>query len=78
MFLMDDQIYGSDSCGLHVFRLPLETMKEKVRSNLDVLEKERVVTRTNNYQSLINSIVQVNQMRELQRKCGVFYNFIMT
>ncbi|XP_025077670.1 ras GTPase-activating-like protein IQGAP1 isoform X2 [Pomacea canaliculata] len=39
-------------------RLPLETMKTKIRSNLQTLELAGMVTRKDHYQDLINSIVQ--------------------
>ena len=34
-------------------------MKERIRSNLEVLEKEKIVTRRDNYQTMVNYIVQV-------------------
>ena len=40
-------------------RLPLETMKIKIKGNLTHLEKGGLVSSKDNYQDLIRSIVQV-------------------
>ncbi|KAI0214246.1 Ras GTPase-activating-like protein IQGAP1 [Lamellibrachia satsuma] len=49
-------------------RLPLETMKEKIRRHLENLEKAGVVSRSDNYQSVINSIVQDIRNQRLYRQ----------
>ena len=41
------------------FRLPIETMKQHIGHNLEQLERAKLVSSQDNYQSLINSIVQV-------------------
>lgn len=42
------------------YRLPLEAMKTKIVSNLRQLEQLGVVSKSDGYQALINSIVQVS------------------
>jgi len=42
-----------------VFRLPLETMKCKIVENLRELEKLGVVSASDGYQSIINSVAKV-------------------
>ena len=41
-------------------------MKERIRSNLEILEKEQIVSRRDNYQTLVNFVVQV-RVREHDR-----------
>jgi len=48
---------GSECCR----RLPLEMMKTKIAQNLDELEKLGIVSATDGYQHVINSIAQVCQ-----------------
>ncbi len=49
----------SESRACAFCRLPLDAMKGKIESNLYDLEKAGVVSHRDNYQALINSIVQV-------------------
>ncbi|XP_076443787.1 ras GTPase-activating-like protein IQGAP1 isoform X2 [Babylonia areolata] len=65
--ILDKKLVESEKSGAKIVRhasivgdtrLPLETMKTKIRNNLQVLELAGMVSRKDHYQELINAIVQ--------------------
>ena len=56
-----------------VLRLPLEKMKLKIQTNLDQLEKGGLTSRKDNYQSIINSVVQVrtDELTKAMNICSI-------
>ncbi len=46
-------------CWFHSRSLTLAQIKNQIRSNAEILEKENFCTKENNYQDLLNSVAQV-------------------
>lgn len=41
-------------------KLPLENMKQRILKNLEMLEKHKIVEKSDNYQAIVNMIARVS------------------